>query len=64
MITQSIRCYTPVDFLLLQETGLAPECFEVEGTPIEIEGEHASGPGPLWDVFDYRVTLVHRAQTR
>ena len=57
-ITQTVRCYTPADFILLIEgTGLAVEMFAVDGNTFQAD-ERSTVAHPLWDAFSYVVKLV------
>lgn len=56
-VTQSARCYTPADLLLLVKgTGLVVEAAEVDGAPFEMAAA-ATSSSPLWDAWEYRVAL-------
>jgi SAM-dependent methyltransferase len=56
-IAQNVRCYTPVDLLLLLEgTGLALERTEIGGEPIDPERPHTT-ENRLWDVHEYLTVL-------
>ena len=56
-ISQSVRCYSPVDFLLLLEgTGLRLAQAEVDGARIDLDG-HATSAHPLWTNHEYLVVL-------
>jgi hypothetical protein len=57
-VTQTVRCYTPADFILLIEgTGLAVEIFAVDGNTFRAD-ERSTVAHPLWDAFSYVVKLV------
>ncbi len=57
--TQSIRCYTPADLLLLLEgTGLAVKYAEVLGEPFSIRATDATIETPPGQAWDYLVQLV------
>ena len=57
-ITQTARCYTPADFLLVIEgIGIAVELFAVDGTPFRAD-ERSTVAHPLWDAMSYMVKLV------
>ena len=57
--TQSIRCYTPADLLLLLDgTGLAVKYAEVCGEPFSIQATDATIEGALGQAWDYLVQLV------
>ena len=59
---QSVRCYTPADFLLLLDgTGLVLVRLEVEGAPLEVTSTHTM-QGPLRDAYSYLVQLQPLAQ--
>jgi SAM-dependent methyltransferase len=58
LITQTVRCYTPTDFMLLVEgTGLTVETFVVAGNAFQVE-ENSTMTHALWDEFSYVVKLV------
>jgi SAM-dependent methyltransferase len=58
LITQTVRCYTPADFILLVEgTGLAVELFAVAGNIFRVE-ESSTMAHALWDEISYVVKLV------
>ncbi len=58
LITQTVRCYTPADFILLIEgTGLAVEIVAVDGNTFRAD-ESSTVAHPLWDAFSYVVKLV------
>lgn len=58
LITQTVRCYTPADFMLLVEgTGLTVETFAVAGNAFQVE-ENSTMTHALWDEFSYVVKLV------
>jgi hypothetical protein len=60
--TQSIRCYTPADLLLLLEgTALTPVRLEVEGEPLDVTSPHTM-QGSLRDAYSYLVQLQPPAQ--
>jgi len=57
-ITQSVRCYSPLDLLLLLEgTGLIANRFEIAGEPFEVDGK-LDGVGPKMTAESYLVRLV------
>ncbi len=57
-LAQAIRCYTPVDFLLLLEnTGLAVKRIEVEGEELNLEANAITCEGLLMDAWSYLVQL-------
>lgn len=56
-LTQSIRCYSPVDFsLLLNGTVLKVEVIEVDGERIDLTTNYSSSH-PLWKKNEYQVLL-------
>src|SRR5579859_7661669 len=58
LITQTVRCYTPADFILLIEgTGLAVEMFAVAGNIFRGE-ESSTMAHALWNEYSYVVKLV------
>lgn len=58
--TQSQRCYSPADLLLLIEpTGLELAGMEVDGRRIDPAGD-ADSAHPLWNRHEYRVALTAR----
>ena len=58
-LSQTIRCYTPADFLLLLEgTGLTLQRLEVAGEPIDFRTDQIVTSGPLMDAYSYLVQLV------
>jgi SAM-dependent methyltransferase len=58
-LAQTIRCYTPADFLLLLEgTGLALKRLEVEGQALDFTSEAIVTSGPLVDAYSYLVQLI------
>ena len=60
--TQSLRCYTPADFLLLLEgTGLALVRLGVAGEPLDVASPHTM-QGPLREAYSYLVQLQLPAQ--
>jgi hypothetical protein len=57
-LAQTLRCYSPADFLLLLEgTGLALERLEVDDREVALDDRIANG-GPLRDAWQYVVKLV------
>lgn len=63
--TQSIRCYTPADLLLLLEgTGLAVKYAEVSGERFSIQSTDATIEAPLGQAWDYLVQLVLQPETK
>ena len=58
LITQTVRCYAPPDFLLLLEgTGLAVETFVVAENTFRVE-ESSTMAHALWDEASYLAKLV------
>jgi SAM-dependent methyltransferase len=58
-LAQTIRCYTPSDFLLLLEgTGLRMKHIEVEGQALDVETNKISLSNPLMDAWCYLVQLI------
>lgn len=58
-ITQSIRCYTPGDFLLLmQNIPLVVQRWEVDETAFDPQAQDFSMTSAVWDTWDYFVQLV------
>jgi SAM-dependent methyltransferase len=58
-ITESIRCYTPADLLLLLEpTGLKLEYAEVNGQQLDLTTDNCSITHPLWESWKYLVKLA------
>jgi SAM-dependent methyltransferase len=58
-LAQTIRCYTPADFILLVEgTGLRVKNIEVNGQLIELSPDHIVLGGPLMTEYCFLVTLV------
>jgi SAM-dependent methyltransferase len=63
-VAECIRCYSPMDLLLLLEgTGFALAFAEVDGQSIELVPANTS-THPLWDTWKYLVKLVPDAQTQ
>ncbi|HEY0604568.1 MAG TPA: class I SAM-dependent methyltransferase [Herpetosiphonaceae bacterium] len=59
VITQSIRCYSPADLLLLlQDTGLVVQRWEIDGAAFDPLGQPQNMTSPLWATWDYFVQLV------
>ena len=57
-LAQSIRCYTPADFLLLLEgTGLELKSIEANGKPVELSDDRIATDSPLADAYSYLVLL-------
>lgn len=57
-LAQTIRCYTPADFLLLLEgTCLAVEHVEVDGMALDMETNAVTISNPLMDAWCYLVQL-------
>jgi len=64
-ITQSIRCYPPADLLLLlEDTGLALDLVEVDGTAIDITRGEQTIQHPLWEAWSYLTKLVPTVSTK
>lgn len=58
-LAQAIRCYTPVDFLLLLEgTGLTLKRIEVEGEALDLGASTITSSGPLMEAWSYLVQLT------
>lgn len=58
-LAQTIRCYTPADFLLLLEgTGLALKRIEVGGQEIDLQANQMMLSEPLLEAWGYLVQLV------
>ncbi len=58
-LAQTIRCYTPSDFLLLLEgTGLRMRHIEVEGQPLDMENDKITLSNPLMNAWCYLVQLT------
>jgi hypothetical protein len=58
-LAQTIRCYTPADFLLLLEgTGLALQHIEVDGQALDMRANNVTTSGPLMQARCYLVQLV------
>jgi SAM-dependent methyltransferase len=61
-LAQTVRCYTPADFLLLlQGTGLALKRIEVDGQALDPDANRITTSGPLMDAYSYLVELVLEA---
>ncbi len=57
-LAQTIRCYTPADFLLLLEgTDLALKRLEVNGQALDFETDAINTSGPLMEAYSYLVKL-------
>lgn len=57
-LAQTVRCYTPVDFLLLLEgTGLSLKRLEVDGEALDFTSGSIVNGGPLLEAYDYLVQL-------
>ncbi len=57
-LAQAIRCYTPVDFLLLLEnTGLTLKRIEVEGEELDLAADTITCAGPFMEAWSYLVQL-------
>ncbi len=58
-LAQTIRCYTPADFLLLLEgSGLALKRLEVDGQALDFTGDQISTGGPLAEAYSFLVQLI------
>jgi SAM-dependent methyltransferase len=58
-ITQTIRCYSPADFLmLLEDTGMVADYAEVDGESFEMTNAGATMNHPIWQSWSYLVRLV------
>lgn len=58
VISQTVRCYSPADFLLLLEgTGLQLRHAEVDGMRIDLDSQTTSAH-PLWSHHEYQVVLA------
>ena len=56
---QTIRCYTPADFLLLLEgTGLALKHIEVDGQALDLNANNITTAGALMQAWCYLVQLA------
>ncbi|MBN1286337.1 MAG: class I SAM-dependent methyltransferase [Anaerolineae bacterium] len=63
-LAQTIRCYTPADFLLLlQGTGLALRQLEVDGNALDFTSGAITTAGPLMEAYSYLVQLEIGAET-
>ena len=57
-LAQTVRCYTPVDFLLLLEgTNLRLKHLEVDGEALDFKSGSIVTGGPLMEVYSYLVQL-------
>ena len=57
-LAQTVRCYTPADFLLLLEgTGLALQRIEVDGEEVAVDAHRITTSGPLLKGLTYLVQL-------
>lgn len=64
-LAQSIRCYTPVDFMLLLEgSGLSIKYIEVDSKTLAIDADAIIISGPLMDAWSYLVQLTLRQVTK
>ncbi|MCX6032972.1 MAG: methyltransferase domain-containing protein [Chloroflexi bacterium] len=62
-LAQTIRCYTPADFLLLLEgAGLALQRIEVDGQALDWEANRITTTGPLLEAYSYLVQLIPAGQ--
>ena len=60
-LAQTVRCYTPTDFLLLLEgTGLSLHRIEVNGQALDFQGGRITTSGPLMEAYSYLVQLKLR----
>jgi hypothetical protein len=58
-LAQTLRCYSPADFLLLLEgTGLCLKRLELDGSALEFGTGAITRSGPLMTAYDYQVQLV------
>jgi len=58
-LAQTVRCYTPVDLLLLLEgTGLALQRIEVDGQRLDVHASSVVRSGPLMEAWIYLAQLV------
>jgi SAM-dependent methyltransferase len=58
-LAQTIRCYTPADFLLLLEgTGFTLKYLEVDGQALDFISAAVTTSGPLMEAYSYLVQLV------
>ena len=58
-LAQTVRCYTPADFLLLLEgTGLILQYVEVDGQVLDVRSNTIMTGGPLMEAYSYLVKLV------
>jgi SAM-dependent methyltransferase len=58
-LAQTVRCYTPADFLLLLDgTGLALQRIEVDGQVLDVEADAITTSGPLMEAYSYLVQLI------
>jgi len=58
-LAQTVRCYTPMDLLLLLEgTGLALKRIEVNGCEVDFSTDQIALPGPLMEEWGYLVQLI------
>jgi len=58
-LAQTVRCYTPMDFLLLLEgTGLALKRIEVDGCEVDFSTNQIALSGPLMEAWGYLAQLI------
>jgi hypothetical protein len=58
-LAQTVRCYTPMDFLLLLEgTGLALKRIEVNGCEVDFSTNQIALSGPLMEAWGYLAQLT------
>jgi SAM-dependent methyltransferase len=58
-LAQTIRCYTPADFLLLLDgTGLELQRIEVDGQALDIQDDRIATSGPLMGAYSFLAKLV------
>ena len=61
-LAQTVRCYTPADFLLLLEgTGLVLKRVEINGQPLDFAGDQIVTSEPLLETYSYLVQLAPEA---
>ncbi len=57
-LAQTVRCYSPADFLLLLEgTGLALKKIEINGVELDFRGNQIATSGPLLEEYYFRALL-------
>jgi hypothetical protein len=63
-LAQTLRCYTPADFLLLLEgTGLTLKHLEVDGEALDFRSGSVVTCGPLMESYSYLVQLGAETRT-